>query len=189
MKILHITHRGCRVILSDNQEYSIAPYRSEFVKQNSDSYVEIMENVDIMWPYKLVFGATEEIVKVRKYIESNLIPNDKFDYEAIERLKSAAIEEIKPILPDLFEWVADPNWPVAEPLAEVLASLGNEIIPYIKYYLPASEPTLKYSIVYWMLPLFSDDKLMLLQDEILRIVNLSCDADNEPEYDLQKYIR
>ncbi len=41
-----------------------------------------------------------------------LIPKNKFDHETVERLKNLSYEELKPIMPDLLEWLQDFNWPL-----------------------------------------------------------------------------
>jgi hypothetical protein len=37
-----------------------------------------------------------------------------------------------PILDQLLGWVADGNWPVAEPMADFLATVGEPIVPALK---------------------------------------------------------
>lgn len=60
-----------------------------------------------------------------------LIPEHKDDQEVIERLKKLSFEEIKPIIPDLLEWLQDMNWPIAGPVAEILKPFSDNIVPEI----------------------------------------------------------
>lgn len=60
-----------------------------------------------------------------------LIPKHKGDIEVIERLRELSFEEIKPIVPDLLEWLQDVNWPIAGPVAEVLEPFGDLLAPDI----------------------------------------------------------
>ncbi|MEO1013484.1 MAG: DUF5071 domain-containing protein, partial [Bacteroidota bacterium] len=54
-----------------------------------------------------------------------LIPKDKLDIEMAEKLNQYPYEEIKPIIPDLLEWIKDMNWPVARTVAEYLISISE----------------------------------------------------------------
>lgn len=49
-----------------------------------------------------------------------LIPKDKHDHDSIDKLEKLSYEEIKPIIPNLLEWLQDMNWPVASSVADVL---------------------------------------------------------------------
>lgn len=60
-----------------------------------------------------------------------MIPKDKFDTEAVERLKMIPASEVVPLLPELLTWMQDMNWPVAQPVVELLLTFPNEITPLI----------------------------------------------------------
>jgi len=60
-----------------------------------------------------------------------LIPKHKDDQEVIEGLKKLSFEEIKPIVPDLLEWLQDMNWPIARPVADVLEKYSDQLVPDI----------------------------------------------------------
>ena len=60
-----------------------------------------------------------------------LIPEHKDDQKVIERFKRLSFEEIKPIIPDLLEWLQDRNWPIAGPVAEILTPFSDSIVPEI----------------------------------------------------------
>lgn len=47
-------------------------------------------------------------------------PRDKFDLAAVAALNGADADTLRPLLPELLEWLQDANWPVARPLAELL---------------------------------------------------------------------
>lgn len=47
-------------------------------------------------------------------------PRDKFDLAAVAALGGADANTLRPLLPELLEWLQDANWPVARPLAELL---------------------------------------------------------------------
>lgn len=60
-----------------------------------------------------------------------MIPKDKHDIAAVEFLKAADTEVVIPLLPELLEWVQDMNWPVAEPMVELLLQYPNELTPLV----------------------------------------------------------
>lgn len=51
---------------------------------------------------------------------SPLLPQDKFDLAAAERIAATPAAVLIPLLPQLLEWLQDPNWPLAAPLAAAL---------------------------------------------------------------------
>lgn len=65
-----------------------------------------------------------------------LIPKHKDDQKVIEQLKKLSFDEIRPIVPDLLEWLQDINWPIASPIAEVLRpfidKIASDIINILK---------------------------------------------------------
>lgn len=61
-----------------------------------------------------------------------LIPRDKFDFETVNELKKLSKESLKPIVPQLFEWTQDMNWPIARDIAKILINLGRDSLPEIR---------------------------------------------------------
>lgn len=80
-----------------------------------------------------------------------LIPRHKDDQEVIEQLKKLSFEEIKPIVPDLLEWLQDINWPIAGPVSEVLLPFTDEIAPYIVNILKSHDGIWKLWILTFLL--------------------------------------
>jgi hypothetical protein len=98
----------------------------------------------------------------------NLIPKDKFDFETVEKLKNYSFEEIKPIIPNLLEWLQDMNWPISGPIAELLIPFSEKISPEILKILKGEDQVWKY----WILLTFGKtikDKMVL--KEIKRIIS------------------
>lgn len=75
---------------------------------------------------------------------TNLIPKDKLDLEAVERLKCHSYEQIKVIVPELLEWIQDLNWPVAKPLAVFLESISEHLTEDILEILRGKDEVWKY---------------------------------------------
>lgn len=61
----------------------------------------------------------------------DLIPKHKFDQKVIGRLKTLSFEQLKPIIPDLLEWLQDMNWPIARPIADILKPFADRLTPEI----------------------------------------------------------
>lgn len=51
---------------------------------------------------------------------ASLLPQDKFDLAAAERIAAASAAALIPLLPQLLEWLQDPDWPLTAPLAAAL---------------------------------------------------------------------
>jgi len=69
-----------------------------------------------------------------------LIPKDKFDFRPFPELMKISEDEIKPILPNLFEWTKDIHWPIAREVINVLCRFPNSVIPYIQEVLNSDDP-------------------------------------------------
>jgi len=67
---------------------------------------------------------------------NQLVPQNKHDIETAEELNQYSIEELKPIVPALLEWLQDCNWPVSKPvrlyLEKHISEIQNEILDVLK---------------------------------------------------------
>ncbi len=62
----------------------------------------------------------------------SLIPQHKHDEERVLALAARGYPAIAPILPKVFEWTEDGNWPVAGALMGFFASLGAVVAPEVR---------------------------------------------------------
>lgn len=76
-----------------------------------------------------------------------MIPKDKFDIAAVELLKNATASEVVPLLPELMTWMQDMNWPVAQPVVELLLNYPNEMTPLVDEVLKGEDDMW----IYWCL--------------------------------------
>jgi len=60
-----------------------------------------------------------------------LIPKHKFDEGVIAGLKELSFEQLRPIIPELLEWLQDMNWPIAKPIADILKPFADRMTPQI----------------------------------------------------------
>jgi hypothetical protein len=65
-----------------------------------------------------------------------LIPKNKSDIETAEKLNRYSIDELRPIIPALLEWMQDGNWPVFYPIRlffeKHVEEIQNEILDILK---------------------------------------------------------
>jgi hypothetical protein len=59
----------------------------------------------------------------------DLLPRDKHDFERVEQLKTQPLVNLRSILPELFVWLQDGNWPISDPIADILLEFQNELLP------------------------------------------------------------
>jgi hypothetical protein len=96
----------------------------------------------------------------------DLIPKHKHDIERAENLKNYSYSELKPIIPELLEWLQDCNWPVAKPVSEYLVSINVNITNEILDVLNTNDQIWKY----WIISIFgriTNDTFV--RNEIIRI--------------------
>ena len=96
-----------------------------------------------------------------------LVPQDKFDFKTVEKLKNYSFDEIKPIIPNLLEWLQDGNWPISKPISELLVPFTENISSEILQILQGQDSVWKY----WILQTFGKiTKDKIVWNEIERIL-------------------
>jgi uncharacterized protein DUF5071 len=58
------------------------------------------------------------------------LPKDKFDIESATSLVGLGYPTVAPILPELFAWITDINWPIVHAIPPFLSTIGNP--PFLK---------------------------------------------------------
>lgn len=115
--------------------------------------------------------------------KSLYIPVSKHDFETLERIKITNPNNIQEVLPQIFEWIEDINWPISPELVKVLASFGDMIIPFVIDFIRNPDGLREYSIYYFMLPLLNKRQLGLLKEELERVAYSTSSFEIEEEYD------
>jgi len=54
-------------------------------------------------------------------------------------LKKIGYPRVKLIIPELLEWIQDMNWPGAQDIADLLSTIDDEIVPYVKQVLKSGD--------------------------------------------------
>lgn len=76
-----------------------------------------------------------------------LLPVDKWELGAVERLSVHDYPTVEPLVPALLEWMQDLNWPVAQALHPFLAKLGEPLAPHIRSILRTDDDVWKYWVL------------------------------------------
>jgi hypothetical protein len=100
-----------------------------------------------------------------------LIPRHKQDYERVEVLKNQRLEDIKPILPELLEWLQDMNWPIARDIEMIVVKFQEDLIPHLKYIFTMNDGDWKYFLLNGLIGKLPDHILETLKPDLERIKN------------------
>jgi hypothetical protein len=100
-----------------------------------------------------------------------LIPKDKFDNSTIKDLMKLNEEEMIIILPKLFDWIKDFNWPIAMDILQIIIKFPHALLPLLRNSLRSEEKDeiQKYWIIVKILPSMSRDIQINLREDIMRI--------------------
>ncbi len=104
-------------------------------------------------------------------------PIDKNDIAAVEALASADDGVLQEHHRALLTWLQDLNWPVARPVAELLARADTWIVPAVQDVLRGSDSVWKYSLLVGLLPLQSPRVAAALRPDLESLAAAPSDAD------------
>ncbi len=76
-----------------------------------------------------------------------LLPKTKLDTEKASALVAIGFPAVEPVIPDILEWLQDPNWPVARVLQPFLAAIGRPLAPHVRSVLGGADDCWKYSLL------------------------------------------
>jgi hypothetical protein len=97
----------------------------------------------------------------------DFIPKNKHDFESVNLLKSKGYSFYKPILKDLFEWIQDMNWPIADEIVPLLILSGKDSIQILKDILNSNDDIWKYWTLLNVVMKMPDETII----ELLPILN------------------
>ncbi len=101
----------------------------------------------------------------------SIIPKDKMDLEACKKLEIASDSEIINNLEELLTWLQDINWPVANPIAQRISKLGNNLVKPVTNILQGNDNVWKYFIISGLLTKTDPDVLQQLSSVLVKIVD------------------
>lgn len=108
----------------------------------------------------------------------------KCDVDMIPLIIEAGYPAIAPILDDLFDWIADPNWPVAIPLMEYLATLGEPAIAPIQRVLRGIDGDHKANCLRGVVWRFPAEFRARLARDVRNLAERPSDDDRDGEADI-----
>ena len=111
----------------------------------------------------------------------NLIPKEKGDYERARNLKNYSVVELKPIIPNLLEWIQDMNWPISGIVAEYLVDNFSEIEKEIYPILNTNDDIWKWNVINIFKNLIEEEKNITI---IKRIAENPTEMEKFEELDL-----
>ena len=112
----------------------------------------------------------------------SLIPKHKADFERLDKNFDLGYSALKPILPELLEWIQDMDWSIAQKLAHFLLSIGIDIIPEIKRIMKIDDYIWQYACLSEIVQKIGKDAIVLLEEDLKRI------RDNPKEEEKSEYL-
>lgn len=183
-RIKEILDEGQVIHLEDDIELFINYCDRDKVKSWSKAVkINVVKKEDLFWSYSIINLEDNKMISARQTQNYRLVPKHKFDLETVEKIKKVNISEIEPILPELFEWIEDINWPIARSLAVELVRFWEIIIPYVKYYLNHSTGLDEYCVFYEIMPLLKKSQLEAIREDLERLATNPNEFEKDEEYD------
>jgi hypothetical protein len=98
-----------------------------------------------------------------------LLPRNKFDEEAVEKLAQLPEDELRPLLPGLAEWIQDWNWPIAPAVEKLMELHIAAVVPTIIEVLAGTDSIWKENLLSLVRPATLPILPVLLQATVERI--------------------
>ncbi|MGN6821147.1 MAG: Mov34/MPN/PAD-1 family protein [Sphingomonas sp.] len=114
----------------------------------------------------------------------HLVPRDK-DPDIVPLIAEAGYPAIAPILDELMEWTADPNWPICTPLIDYLVTLGAPMIDPIRKVLRGDDDGHKFVCLRGMVRELPRDVQMLLLDDLQALAAVPSESGWETSVDAE----
>ena len=114
----------------------------------------------------------------------SLLPRDKFDVEAVRAIADAGYPAIAPILDELVDWTADGNWPVARPLADYLATLGEPLVAPVSRVLRGTDGSHKENCIRLVVSQMPAENLVRLKEDLRQLAEQPSEDDRREQADI-----
>ena len=114
----------------------------------------------------------------------HLIPRGKGE-DIVPLIAEAGYPAIAPILDDLMQWTADPNWPICVPLINYLNTLGEPMVEPIRRVLRGSDGGHKFVCLRGMIPELPLVTRRRLRDDLIALADHPSDDDRSEDVDTE----
>jgi proteasome lid subunit RPN8/RPN11 len=114
----------------------------------------------------------------------HLIPRGKGE-DIVPLIAEAGYPAIAPILDDLMQWTADPNWPICVPLIDYLNTLGEPMVEPIRRVLRGSDGGHKFVCLRGMIPELPLVTRRRLRDDLIALADHPSDDDRFEDVDTE----
>jgi len=117
-------------------------------------------------------------VRDREHLLS-LTPKSKVDMASLPILEDLEMPELTSIAKELLEWTKDSNWPVAEPICNLLVRLDDVLLPFIRAILVSGDNEWVWHLVNPLLSRLTLTTQSLLLPDLLEYLTV----EHERDYD------
>ncbi|WP_342551987.1 DUF5071 domain-containing protein [Paenibacillus sp. FSL R7-0652] len=100
-----------------------------------------------------------------------MLPKDKHDFEAVEKLSKCSKDELRDVLPELMKWLQDGNWPISQPVEDILLRFGDELIPHVRDVFQTRDPQWEYFMLTGLISRLPLECLYMLKPDLERIID------------------
>ena len=114
----------------------------------------------------------------------NIVPENKLDIEACEKLVVASDVDVINNLAALLDWTQDINWPVAAHVNQRLSGLGVELVEPLREILEGEDGTWKYFTISHLFPKLRAEVLGKLMPDLQRLAASPTSSDISEEVNL-----
>lgn len=104
----------------------------------------------------------------------HLVPRDKCDEDLVPMIAKAGYPTIAPILDDLLAWTADPNWPIAVPLIDYLATLGEPMVEPLRRIFRGDNDDHKFVCLRGIVREFPREVREMMRADLLALAAVPC---------------
>jgi hypothetical protein len=98
-----------------------------------------------------------------------LLPKDKNDLAAIDRLVENGYPAVQPIVYDLLKWIRVESWPVAKPVSAFLAAIGPALAPDVGKVLASRDDLWKAAVLRNIVRDWPADQVRALAPQLVMI--------------------
>jgi len=114
---------------------------------------------------------------------ASLIPIAKYETEKASELVRLGFPAVEPVMPQILEWLQDPNWPVGLIFQPFLIRIGQPLTPYIRTILAGQDDGWKYSLLVAVVAP-SIELAQTLRPELEHLATSPSTGESEEEVDL-----